>query len=519
MRIFLSRKRLLLIVLGAALAVRGVFFCFWHGSAFRFYHRVPGLDMQTLLRFSEWGPGCEFRPLFVVHRILIHLVWLVCGRQHCVEAVVVIQSLLAAAGAVMLADVVLALWGRRGTALCAGLFYALYGPLVLYDFCVLQESVTTTLILSAVWAFVRCRARKYPPRKSFCTGLLLGLCSAGRPVAAALALFLPGRTFLAAPRKRRSALLMAAGVFALWAAASVFNFVLSEYPGPFFHVLPYTVRYNAEKSSARGGEAPVRRLSLGLPGRAAKFLLAFEMPENLNYYFLRHRLTPLKFLPGPGLLLPVALAGLLLMLGRVGHREDVIVFAIVLLALPLAAREPIGRYRLHLVPYFVICAAYFFNVLRRGVLRTNVLCGTSFALALGVNFLFSDPGFIRASDHVAWALAEEQAAGGRITSASLREFAEGWRTGGCADKTCGVNLILRFIRLKDLSSAAKVCAEGISGPAREKSVYRYYLTVILVSFGSFDAASKEFEKIRPEEIPELGPKLNRLRKIVREKHL
>ena len=270
---------------------------------------------------------------------------------------------------------------------------------------------------------------------------------------------------------------------------------------------------------AESGETAAKRLSLGLPGRAAKFFLACEVPENLNYYFLRHRLTLLKFLPGPGLLMPVALAGFLLMLGRTGHREGVVVFTIVLLALPLAAREPIGRYRLHLVPYFVVCAAYFFNVLRRGVFRTNVLCGASFALALSVNFMFSDPGFVRAADHVAWALAEEQSAGGKVTSASLREFAAGWRDSGCADKTCGVNLILRLIGAGDLSSAARVCAEGISGPAQEKSVYRYYLAVILVSARNFDAARKELEQVRPGEIPELAPKFERLRKIVREKHL
>ena len=514
MRIFLSRKRLLLIVLIAASAVRAVFFCFWYAGAFRFWHRVPGLDMQTLLRFSEWGTGHEFKPLFVVHRILIYLVWLACGRQHCVEALVVIQSLFAAAGAVMVADIVLSLWGRRGTALCAGLFYALYGPLVLYDFCVLQESVTTTLILAGVWAFVRCRARKYPPGKSFCTGLLLGLCSVGRPVAAALALFLPGYTLL---KSRRGTLLMAAGVLAVWTAAGTFNLAFSGDSSPFFRVLPYTMRYHAEKAPAGSGETA--GLFPGLPCRAAKFFLAFEMPENLNYYFLRHRLTPLKFLPGPGLLMPAALAGFLLMLGRIGRREGVIVFVIVLLALPLAAREPIGRYRLHLIPCFVVCAAWFFNVLRTGTPRTNVLCGASFALALGVNFMFSDPGFVRASDHVAWALAEEQAAGGRITSASLREFASGWRDSGFADKTCGVNLILRFIRLGNFSSAANVCAEGISGPAREKSVYHYYMAIIFASARNFDAAAKELEKIRPDEIPELESKLDRLRKIVREKHL
>lgn len=513
MRIFLSRKTILLTTGLAAAAVRAGFFSFWLGSAFRFFHRVPGLDMETLLRFSEWGKGCEFSPLFVVHRFLIYLVWLANGRQHSVEALVICQSLFGVAGAVMTADIVLRLWGRRGTALAAGLFYALYGPLVLYDFCILQESVTTTLILAGVWAFLACRAGRGRPEKCFGAGLLLGLGSVGRPVAAALALFLPGTAFA---RSRRGALFMLGGVLALWGVAGTFNLVFAKDFSPFFRVLPYTLSYNAEKiPSGAGPGAAEKRLSLGLPGRAAKFFLAFEMPENLNYYFLRRRLPLLGYLPGPGLFMPVALAGVLLMTARFRRREGLLLAVIALLALPLAAREPIGRYRLHLVPYFIVCAAYFFTVLRQGSVRTNVLCGGAFALALFINFAFSPPAFIRASDHTAWALALESAAGGRVSQASVREFSEGWRNSGFADKTCGVNLILRFIKAGDLASAARVCGEGISGPAKEKSVYRYYLAVIFTSVRRFDAARRELDAVRPEEIPELAPKLERLRAFLR----
>ena len=49
--------------------------------------------METLLRFSEWGPGREFSPLFVIHRFLIYFVWLVNGEEHCVPAVIICQCL------------------------------------------------------------------------------------------------------------------------------------------------------------------------------------------------------------------------------------------------------------------------------------------------------------------------------------------------------------------------------------------------------------------------------------------
>ena len=53
----LTRKNILLATFGAAIAVRAAFAVIFSSSLFRYYHHVPGLDMQTLLRFSEWQSG------------------------------------------------------------------------------------------------------------------------------------------------------------------------------------------------------------------------------------------------------------------------------------------------------------------------------------------------------------------------------------------------------------------------------------------------------------------------------
>jgi hypothetical protein len=517
----LSRRFILLSTGGFALLVRAVVFAGYLSNPFRHFHRVQGLDMETLLRFSEWAPGNEFFPLFVVHRFLIYLTWLFNGKEHCIPAVIFLQCLFGIAGAILTADLVLMLWGKRKIALAAGLFYGLYPVILLYDFCILQESVTTTLILLGVWSYFKCRSRHFPSKRTFFSGILLGLCSVGRPVAAILSVILPVKTFF--DGKRRAAFLLLGGVCVLWLGASTFNKVCTYKFSPFFSAMNYTVSFHAEKAAASAGNAPqvphsgLKRMISGLPGRTAQFFLAYEMPENINFYFLRHRLFPLKFLPGPGILLPLALAGIFLMLPRLKHREGLLLGIILLLALPLAAREPLGRYRLHLIPYFVLCAAYFFIVLTRNTRRTNFLCGGAYAAALAVNFCFGQPAAIRISDHVAWGKAIEVKNNGNPSAESLREFFLAWTRSGETDRAAAVNLITSSLRAGNMKLALQTIDQGIAGPAKEKSIFHYYKALLLISNHRFAAAEKELAQIKENEIPHLKKKIHTLQQVVQRK--
>ena len=517
----LTRRSILLYTGISALLVRcGIFFVYM-ASPFRFFHKVPGLDMETLLRFSEWGAGREFSPLFVVHRFLIYLVWLFNGREHCVPAVVILQCLFGIAGAVLTADLALMLWGKRKIALAAGIFYGLYPVTLLYDLCILQESVTTTLILLGVWSYFKCRSRHFPSKSAFFTGVLLGLSSVGRPVAALLSVILPVKTFF--DGKRKAAFLLLGGVSALWLAASSFNLVCSQSFFPFFKAVNYTVSYHEQQAAgnsvqpAAGTRSGLQRMAAGLPLRTAKFFLSYEIPENINYYYLRSKIFPLKYLPGPGILLPLALAGVFLMLLRIKHREGLLLGVIILLALPLAAREPLGRYRLHLVPYFVLCAAYFFTVLLKNSRKSNYLCGGAYALALGVNFAFGQPAQIRVSDHVAWGRAVEMKNNGNPSAESLREFFTAWNRSNWSDRAAGVNLITSSCRAGNMPLAMQTIEQGIKGPAKEKSIYHYYKALILVSNHRFSDAEKELAQIRENEIPHLKKKIHILRQVVQRK--
>ena len=500
--------------------IRGGSFCIWLNSPLRFFHKVPGLDMETLLRFSEWGADKEFSPLFVVHRLLIYTVWIFNGKEHCLPALVLIQSLFGVLGAVLTADLVLTLWGKRIIALGAGIFYGIYSVVLLYDFCILQESITTTLILLGVWSYIRCKVRHYPSKMTFLSGILLGLSSIGRPVAFLLAVISPVKTFF--DGKRKAALLLGTGVLTLWLAASTFNFVFSQSFYPFFRAVNYTMAFHDEKAAAEKTNvspeksAAVKRFALGLPCRAAQFFLAHEMPENINYYFIRSRIPFLKYLPGPGFLMPLALAGIFLMFLRLKHREGLILAVLFLLALPLAARDPIGRYRLHLIPYFVLSAAYFCVVLTRNT-RARYFCLGAYVLAIGINAFFSPPSFIRVSDHIAWGKALEFSAGNKPVPAALNEYFRGWVKSRWTDRAAAVNLITGALKAGNVKLAVQTCEQGIAADTKEKSIYHYYLAVIFTSSRQFDRAENELRQINEKEIPALRKKIQYLRQVVKRK--
>ena len=517
---FFSRKRILSISFVVALLMRGCFFLYYCGSPFRHFHKIAGLDMETLLRFSEWGCGREFTPLFVVHRILIYLVWLFNGKVHSPPAVILIQCLAGAAGAALTADLILMLWGKRKAALLAGVFYGVYAPLLLYDFTILQESSSTFLILLGVWSYFRARSRHFSGKSSYFSGLLLGLCSVGRPVAVLLAVIFPVKTFFEG--RKKAALVLAAGVCTLLLTAVLFNRVLSNNWNPFFRVMPYTMAFHAQQiqqpvsGRAVSRSSAAARLFLKLPSRAARFFLAFEVPENLNYYFLRTRLTPMKHLPGPGALMPFALAGILLMLPRFRCREGILLGVMILLALPLAARDPIGRYRLHLIPYFIVAAAFFCIRLAEKKRRILLLCAGAFLLSVMLNVIFYQKPFFRTADFVAWGKAQEA---DRQTADALSTYFRGWLSSRYTDRAAAVNLITCALRNGNFALAERTCHEGITGAAEEKSIYHYYLALIYASQNQFGKAEKHLLQIREQEIPSLRIKLQHLKQVVRRKSI
>lgn len=115
----------------------------------------------------------------------------------------------------------------------------------------------------------------------------------------------------------------------------------------------------------------------------------FEMPNNINYYFIQEKLPISRLFIGPALLIPLALTGLILMIyyGGLHKKESILFFYIAAFAIPICLFLPLGRYKLVLAPIFCIGAAYtmiYLNqiITRKGSKLHNILTPSLLAILL-----------------------------------------------------------------------------------------------------------------------------------------
>ena len=510
----LTRKKICLLTVGFALVVRAGFAALVAGSLFRFYHCVPGLDMQTLLRFSEWGGGGpDATPFFSPHRIMLFLNWLAHGGRHGVAVIFAVQSLLGALGCAAVADLTLALTGRRRGALAAGCAAALYLPLLIYEFSVLQDSFAVNLTLFAVWGTVRAARRRFAPVPAVGAAALWSFALAGRPTALLCAAGF-GLWAAAGPARRhrlRRMLLPTGILLILLAAYSAFNCRHGWDFSPFYRVLEYT-----RVSNAAPGEAPasLRQVAFNAARRAPALWAAGEIPENHNLYFWCEKLPVLHALPSPGLLLPAAAAGLaVLLVSGNWKRRSFMVIAIPLLtlALPLCARTVIGRYRLMLTPYFILAAAAGWHAFRRLPVRRRALAALTggAAAALSAHATVPPPR-VRAEDHHAWALAQK-AVPGATSEQVLNAFDAYWRAAAFRSEKAFRATVDQALAHGDLRRASRIVAEaernGISPALTD-----YFRCWIFALAGRPEKVAQLASRVDPARLPaELRPRFLHLR--------
>jgi len=499
---FISRKKTLCTVAAAGLLVKLAEFLVWRGSTFRYYNFVPGLDMETLLRFSEWGtPDNGF--LFTPHRAIVAAWWALNGHSHFVPGTVAVQSLFGIMGAVLCADLALKFCRRdRIAALACGLFYLLYGPFFIYEFSVLQEAVSLNLILLAFHAAVSARSR----RGFVWAGLALGLSVVGRPTAL---FFVPlAYGFMAyrelyrrrRPDAGKNLVSAIVGTGAVLGIVSVANRIFGGNWSCFFNVMPYSLEYNAAAGGPAASGDPYRRMLVNAIRRAPRMFMPTEVPENLNYCFLCDRIPMLNALPGPGVLLPLALAGMLLILTKPRRPAALTLLPILSLILPLCVREPIGRYRLTLIPYFILCAGYWLHVAKSRPYKFNIILGAATAAAFFALLLPSyRSDLLRSDDYLAWAIAAEHPGGGKPNKESIAALAEGWEKGGFRNNKLGINLFRRLVLSGDTENATKVLFLGVRS-SNEKDIYMLHLAFHFADKGDYRSAELLLSRIAPGKL-------------------
>jgi len=492
----LSRKKILWISAGTALLYRLIFTASFISSPYRFYHEVPGLDMQTLLRFGEWGSSgnCFF---FTPHRLLVWLCWRFHNFVHLPEAVIAVQALLGILLTAAIADAVLKLCGSRRIALAAGIAAALNPVGVIYEFSTLQDSMLTAFAFFGFWAILQARKHRFAPHWALLAGALIAWSTLGRPASLLLAAVLGSWVlyYLYRKKKRHLAPFFAAGALLVWGGACAANAAGGAGFNCFFNPVPYTVSYNAgtENKAAAVNSQAVRTTVFKMAKRIPAFFVPRELPENLNIYFLRKQFFVLN-LPFEYLMI-AAFLGAVLALFKLHRKEGLVLVCTFSLLALLCVREPIGRYRLMLLPWFILLGAFALQMMLRRRSAGMLLL----AVFIFSEFFLPKNNLVRASDYTAWGWAIEGEAH-KTTPESLKNFYRAFLMR--PDNTGMVNVVTRAAALNIPQFALqKVIEPGKKSPLINQSLLHYYEALLLMPDAA--RAGTALLQVKPEELPPL----------------
>jgi tetratricopeptide (TPR) repeat protein len=420
-----------------AITVRAVTFLQFRDSALPFYNAVAGLDMATLLAESR----SFFRGFgnISVTNVLFSLT-IPFGEDGNPNPLMIaaMQHLLGATVAGMTACMYHRLFGGKLYAIASGLLVALYAPAILYECFALKESAYLFAATCSLLMLVRLRPfTQLSASRCFSAGVTLVLPPLTRHAgilwtlsASLWFLFRAGRTNFSASQRNLSGFFRTtwpfiSGILLLFTVVALYNWRISGNPAPiplapgsYSYYLqlgacdrPANVNLPAETDKTSMRDEPLRIWRFlhhikPYGTKVAAILLPYEIPNNINYYFVRNHLPPLPFLIGPLLIVPLGVCGLILVLLRSSFRRRAapLLLQIASYAVPLVLFLPLARLRLVLIPAFAICAVLYISFILRNLLKRPVRRYRSIALcaipACCIVFTFSIPGHfpIRATD-------------------------------------------------------------------------------------------------------------------------
>jgi hypothetical protein len=555
-----------LVIFFSALFVKVVFFINFLESPFRYFYTVSGLDMKTLLEFSSFT-NLDTR-LCVPHRWLIYFFYYLNNNTHNTIAVIIVQAILGVLGAVLLGECARILFNSKKAQLFCGLFYAFYGPVLVYEFSILQESLIINFLIIGFYFLLKARLKNYSWKQTIPGGIFLAATSLGRPatllfLVAIIILFslkvdnnlLKVESFSTFSKrfinslsiKYKALFRISLIIFLTFVFGAFFNKVLVNTWSPFFYSHSYAQEFNYQKDNVKKDikeDQSNQLLNRSIPNNSAKaswfrvgmnalkrmpqMLLAREIPENLNYNFLRLKISSLKFLIGPEILLTLGLTALIFIFlkGCFFKKEALVIYLIISLLPLLCVRDPIGRYRLYIVPLVILLLPVLYTLVKNNKDFIKVL--SIFTLVIIVNFIATFGILdLRSSDYIAWALANESKLALLVKETPnnpqkikvvkdeiLDSFYTAWVNSNYNNNNSGVNYLLRLLQYGNIPEAVNVI--NIGKNTATPDVYYYYHSLIL-SNSNVKESKQLLSKVKVENIPLLKDKYYKLKEYLASK--
>lgn len=374
---YLSKKFLIIILVAlTALTVRIASFSLWKNSPFTEYSKIQGLDMKTHLEFAKNFAGGD--SAFSLYKALCLAAMKFKNSDYPIELIVLFQHICGILSCILVTLICFRLSHNKILALNAGISAALYAPLLLYESFTLVETLFVFSCLIALYTCIRAGARKVS--SIFAAGFFLILPStvrfSGIFLSSALFLWFLLRLIRKKELSDNRKFLKVFAIFASGSLSAVFSVLLINYfnTGHFMFlpgkpVVSYVLKAGLEmKINPEEDIAFVETESYSLERKTAGYLAKFfdivkpfEIPNNLNYYFIKNQLPIMDFIIGPLLLIPLALSGFIALLSRpyLLRRYSVLLFYFISIGMPMIVFIPLSRYRIALIPVFAFFAGFF----------------------------------------------------------------------------------------------------------------------------------------------------------------
>ena len=359
--------------------------------------------MQVVAPYSQWVSWWGGEEIFQQSPLYAYVLSLFMHRYFAMR---VLQALMSIATCVFIGLLAARVAGRTAGWIAFWLA-ALYAPFYLYSWPFLRDGLGWLLLAASLWALAELTESNGEERgawrKALQAGMFLGLGFLAKEsfqllipvVILALAIFawkrkagwkvVAGVAVAAAlatsPLLLRNAIVGAPLLATSNRFAETFIHGNAGSSSPYLLVIPNelgNIMYESDGKALAVVRATIASHPTGVRGwmwlqvlKLRSLLDPFESPDNLSFYFVRHISPIVRFGLRYWMILPAALAGLLLGIWRRERTHFWIwIFLIISLASMLVG-IPLSRYRQSLMVMLIPCAAYFLAILYEWVRRRD----------------------------------------------------------------------------------------------------------------------------------------------------
>jgi tetratricopeptide (TPR) repeat protein len=358
-----------------AVVVRKLLYIEWLSSPFRYYHTIFGLDMR---KFLVWGEQLyNGHSSFRIYKFFIAILYAFFGKSALPETIVFFQMILGVMTVFLTVYIFRHLFRSKTGALIAGLFSALYAPLMVYETHILKESLFLFLSLLSFSMFLAARKKHFNNLTAYFAGLTAVLPFFLRVSGLLLMSLLYLWMILYCYRKKR---FIKPLLFSMLGTLTIVSIIFIYNISHGFSIVQYFTP-NTPYLLGVGSTPNAQNLSFHVTGHGKTQLVshsfftyirtyaskleyiftAYEQPNNINYYFICSKLPLLKYYIGPFFLIPISVSGFILLLFRYRKNRRVILLFIYMISfiVPMLLFLPLARYKIALTPIFAIFAAWW----------------------------------------------------------------------------------------------------------------------------------------------------------------